>query len=282
VNGVYHPVDGVIRRWVRLYTLGLEKDARHQRRAEIDSDLWEHRSHAATEGEGSAATSLSILGRWVAGVPADLSWRALQRRGGRTAQEGIMPNTINRHWWQLLAALTAVATVYAGIRQFLTDEVSAGVSSGKVAALILFSAAGVLVLAGLGVHRTHPRRGALMVIIGVLPVALLGGFGIGILVGLVVSLAGGGGFWWVPIAIASAVATVAGLGAFGSWWQAAPVAAPTERRALALPVALLVVGAVAAGVGVASGWLTVPLLGLALAAALSAAAIWSRRTRAVR
>ena len=56
-------VENVVRRWVRLYTFGLEIVARHDRTAEIDSDLWEHRNYAAAEGEGPGSTSLSILGR---------------------------------------------------------------------------------------------------------------------------------------------------------------------------------------------------------------------------
>ncbi|MDF2731049.1 MAG: hypothetical protein K0T01_2838, partial [Acidimicrobiia bacterium] len=66
-------VETVVLGWVRLYTLGSEMGARNDRRAEIESDLWEHRNHVACEGEGSPVTSVSILGRWVAGIPADLS-----------------------------------------------------------------------------------------------------------------------------------------------------------------------------------------------------------------
>ena len=83
-----------------------------------------------------------------------------------------------------LAALTAGATVYAGVRQFFTDEVSVGVSPGKIGALVVFVGAGAVILLGLAVHRTRPRLGAGMVIGGLLPLALIGGFGIGIVVGL--------------------------------------------------------------------------------------------------
>jgi len=48
----------------------------------------------------------------------------------------MMTNAFGRSGWQVLAALDAVATVYGGIGQFFTDEVSVGVSAGKVVALV--------------------------------------------------------------------------------------------------------------------------------------------------
>lgn len=57
----------VVTRWVLLYTLALPDDAAASRRAEIASDVWEHRSVA---GGGRA-----ILLRAAAGVPSDISWR---------------------------------------------------------------------------------------------------------------------------------------------------------------------------------------------------------------
>ncbi len=65
--------------WVDRYTRGVPDAARAQRRAEIASDLWEHR---AAEGAGSRA-ELAVLSRCVRGIPADLSWRRSRRRGRR-------------------------------------------------------------------------------------------------------------------------------------------------------------------------------------------------------
>ena len=36
-------------------------------------------------------------------------------------------------YWQGLAAVAAVATGFLGVRQFFTDEVSAAITSGKIA-----------------------------------------------------------------------------------------------------------------------------------------------------
>jgi hypothetical protein len=263
--------------WVRLYTLGSEVGAGDDRRAEIESDLWEHRNHAAAEGERSAVVSLSILGRWAAGIPADLSWRASQlRHSGRATKESIMTNILGRYWWQTLAVLTAIATIYAGIRQFFTDEVSVGVSAGKIIALVFLVAAGVLTLLGLAVHRTRPRRGSMMVMIGVLPGALVGLFGIGIIIGLIASLARGESWWWLPVGVTSAVATASGVGAFGAWWHAETTSGTTNRHIPLLPAAVVLGGLVSAGAGVTMGMM--PLLIIGAVACLIGISIWSRRT----
>jgi hypothetical protein len=272
----------LVRGWVRIYTLGLEASNRYDRRAEMESDLWEHRNYASSEGQGSVAASLSIVGRWLAGIPADLSWRASQR-GNRSQQlkERAMKNALG-NYWQGLAAFAAVATGYLGVRQFFTDEVSAGINPGKVVGLVVLVGAGLLVLAGLAVHRTSPRSGALMVMLGVLPLAALGGFGVGLVIGLVMSLAGGLGWWWVPLGIASAVATAAGVGAFSAWWHASPKVAATNPRTEILPLAFIGFGLLAAGAGVGLGGFTGPLVAFGVVLTAIGGGIWTRHLKALR
>jgi hypothetical protein len=67
--------DRLVRRWTRLYTAGVAAEPREQRRAEIASDVWEHRHEATIEGLRSAQIGLEIAARWFVGIPADLSWR---------------------------------------------------------------------------------------------------------------------------------------------------------------------------------------------------------------
>lgn len=67
--------------WVDRYTRGLGEDVRAERRAEIESDMWEHRAAA---GGGGRGVGLAIVSRCVRGVPADLSWRRARARGRRT------------------------------------------------------------------------------------------------------------------------------------------------------------------------------------------------------
>lgn len=63
------------RSWVALYTIGLARDVRQSRAAEIASDLWEQQHDAAREGTRVLAVALSIIGRTLRGIPSDLLWR---------------------------------------------------------------------------------------------------------------------------------------------------------------------------------------------------------------
>ena len=55
----------LVRAWTRLYTLGVPVDLRDERRAEIESDLWESRQDA--EAGGTASPALQIVLRLVRG-----------------------------------------------------------------------------------------------------------------------------------------------------------------------------------------------------------------------
>lgn len=65
----------VTRSWVAIYTLGLAREVRESRLAEIASDLWEQQHDAAREGTRVLAVALSIIGRTLRGIPSDLLWR---------------------------------------------------------------------------------------------------------------------------------------------------------------------------------------------------------------
>jgi hypothetical protein len=188
-----------------------------------------------------------------------------------------MTNALGGYWWQALAALTAVATIYGGIRQFMSEEVSAGVTAGKVVALIVFLGIGVMTLVGLAIHRANPRRGAATVMIGVAPAALVGGLGIGMVVGLVALMTGNlGDRGWLAVGIPSAVATAAGLGAFSAWWHATPGRVASGLRTVRLPMAFVVGGLLTAAAGVSMGLF--PLVGVGAVIALVGVGIWRRRT----
>src|SRR5207302_1817998 len=58
----------LVRWWTRVFTLGMAATAREWRRAEIESDLWEH-----THDEAPSAWPL--LWRLLRGIPADVIWR---------------------------------------------------------------------------------------------------------------------------------------------------------------------------------------------------------------
>jgi hypothetical protein len=70
----------LVRRWVALYTLGLPPEIKQGRRDEIDDDLWCQAQEAADSGRGDGSLAGEIVMRLVLGLPADISWRATQRR----------------------------------------------------------------------------------------------------------------------------------------------------------------------------------------------------------
>ncbi len=61
--------------WVRRYTAGLPTHESMSRRAEIDSDLAEHRQHRALEAWTPSQIERERLRRLTRGMAADLSWR---------------------------------------------------------------------------------------------------------------------------------------------------------------------------------------------------------------
>jgi hypothetical protein len=69
--------------WVDLYTRGAPEAVRAARRAEIASDVWEHRAAMGT----GRRVDLAVLSRCARGAPADVSWRAAQR-GTRPSARG--------------------------------------------------------------------------------------------------------------------------------------------------------------------------------------------------
>jgi hypothetical protein len=89
-----------VRAWTRLYTWRLPPSIRNARRAEIASDLWEF-EHDPERGSEDAA-AFHVLARLAIGIPADLSWRAANRRSGSWAA-------------RIVALTTAAALVLAGL-----------------------------------------------------------------------------------------------------------------------------------------------------------------------
>jgi len=71
---------GLVRGWTRLYTAGMEPDARTERCAEIDSDLWEFHEDARRRGATPTLLALHMALRLVLGIRHDLVWRAEQVR----------------------------------------------------------------------------------------------------------------------------------------------------------------------------------------------------------
>ncbi len=164
--------------WVGLYTLGLDTDARGERRDEIASDLWEQ-----AHDSPARQTALAILLRCLLGIPADLSWRVEQARIGELpvrllaaalATIESSARWLNRRGLPGLTIIVAVLAIALGIALVVTAGQNQNrTTSGAVAGGILFLVAGSFMLAGRQVIEQQPRAGAVMTTLGVLPVGLV-------------------------------------------------------------------------------------------------------------
>ena len=103
--------EGLTRTWVSAYTAATPSGVRVSRRAEIDSDLWEHEQAALAAQQGSLSTAREVLGRLLRGVPDDLMWRL--RMGGFEMQSRfVIERTTGVA--MLLIVLLAVAAIGLG------------------------------------------------------------------------------------------------------------------------------------------------------------------------
>ena len=67
------------RRWAALYTFGLPAETRDRRREEIAGDLWEQQ-HDDEDDHTRHRSAGGLVARVCLGIPADLLWRAGERR----------------------------------------------------------------------------------------------------------------------------------------------------------------------------------------------------------
>lgn len=177
--------------WVDRYTRGLRPDTREARRAEIASDLWEHRHDAGD----TWSTHLAIVSRCLRGAPADLSWRRSRARR-RRALPARGPLLRGAGWAAAGMAYAFLVVLHAWFASALLglDLYGADWAPGDVERWSRSS--GVLVTALLGgvlLLRATPRLGA----------ALVAG----------ASLVTAGLMWWAlpvigPIALAAATGAV--------------------------------------------------------------------------
>lgn len=164
--------------WVRLYTAGLDGVARNERREEVASDVWEQ-----GHDRPGRSTGVAMLGRCLAGIPADLSWRAEQARVGEAMVATVTGalaavesagSWMGRRGFPGLTVVVAVLAVVLGVALIATAQVNENQTIGSaIAGGILFVVAGSFMLAGQQVIVQQPRAGALMISLGVLPVGLV-------------------------------------------------------------------------------------------------------------
>jgi hypothetical protein len=111
----------VARTWVHLYTSRMPTELRVTRRAEIDSDLWDHAKDAREDGVPPLVTALEILLRTGLGILDDLSWCFEARQPGRGASRKgrrfMMAFSARQTRWMgiLFVAGSAVAMLMLGV-----------------------------------------------------------------------------------------------------------------------------------------------------------------------
>lgn len=239
--------------WAHWYTARVGSEAGDRRRAEIESDVWEHRAAAAgSDADVGAAIALRV----VAGMPADLSWMRHQRaiaRGVAKQEKEFAMNTVTRviarWWWNAIAV--GLAVFYVVVAAGNLAQPGMPYLDGAVLALVCAA----LILVGTVVRLRWPVAGGLLVAAGVGPSALL---------------------WWAPI-----LATLGVVVLIGVVLDLVVIPAALHRitAGIAAARALAIVGVIAATVaplalGVQPGVIVTALVAVALAVA----AIVRRRT----
>jgi hypothetical protein len=179
MSGLLPLATDLTRWWVSVYSRGLPEHERAARRAEIDSDLWEHTHVGAESGQRPADTGFEILTRLLLGIPADLAWRqalahpASQRRPSTSHERPITTRGITM-LRRLVAVVAIVLTATSGLfllyngLGMLTDE-------GREAWMLRFglweTATGAVLLVGLLATARWPRVGTALIALGALVAA---------------------------------------------------------------------------------------------------------------
>jgi len=169
-------VAGLTRGWVTLYTAGMAADDRDARRADVESDLWDHQATNTELGVPAFVTAIEMLGRWLIGIPADISWRYerdVTRASERLAMQRrrTMWQTIQDRGLTILAFLMATFFVVVGtftvlqMRGELTTEERLVYGS-------MWIIAGLVMLAGVYMGSRSPWMAAGLLALGAIAMAL--------------------------------------------------------------------------------------------------------------
>lgn len=154
--------------WCDLYTHGLPAHVAAERRAELESDLHEHR--ACWSGRHPSALRRDLVVRAALGVPADLTWRTQQRRAVRSPSASEVPMASRPPldaWTRAAYVVASVVTAWTAVVAvwMLVDARNADAGSYDLTARVGIGILGVIML-GVCVHgllglRSHPTRAAL-------------------------------------------------------------------------------------------------------------------------
>ncbi|QJY44930.1 hypothetical protein [Pseudonocardia broussonetiae] len=243
--------------WVRCYTARVGAEAAEDRRAEIDSDLWEQRAHARSVGAPPHAVALSIVRRVTGGVPADLVW-SRQQRGVSRERAPEREVTVSRwarparhSWWTAAAAAVALFYVWVAAGN-LADPQDPSAEGSVLAALCAAT-----VLVGLGLRGRHRVVGDVLLAVSVAPAVVV--------------------IWFWPVAVTALVVLVCAVVDLA---EARSLRRPGPLGVLvraALVVAVLGTALAWTAMLSVGGWVTVLVACVALVALLVLVAVPTRR-----
>ncbi len=160
---------GFTRVWTMTYTLGMRASDREARRAEIESDLWDHQRFASLQDESALATACNITIRTSLGFRSDIAWRV---EGGFSRGEErtiAVPETTAGRLGLLVGLVIALIPIAFGV-SFMVQ--SALASDGEWAGWafwgVIMVLVGATIIVGLLQTRRSPRRGMALVAAGVI------------------------------------------------------------------------------------------------------------------
>ncbi len=158
---------GLVRGWVRLYTGRLECEVRDGRRAEIESDLWEHRREASAAGLRPTQSGLEIVARSILGVLADLAWRRAVPRAAVAHDQGgaQMSGNVKSSWWLVPATVLAGLHIFAAVANWSPGWLPPAPTTDPLAVVVL--GLGVAALVGVALRNRAPKLAGALVIAGV-------------------------------------------------------------------------------------------------------------------
>ena len=162
---------GITRFWVTLYTSGLPPELRGARRAEIDSDLWEHRQIAELTEEPQGETTFHLLTRLLLGIPSDLMWRLESGHSVRNERSISMNESGAMRSLVAVGVVVALFLVVTGIGAIADALVQGDLASGQAAFGVISAIAGAAVGSGLLTSRRNPLLGIGLVAAGAITVA---------------------------------------------------------------------------------------------------------------
>lgn len=170
------------RAWARTYTRGLAGEARVERLAELDSDLFEHERNGRRAGQSAVTLSFEILWRVVLGMPADVSWRLEAAQPGtalRTLAAAVSARSAATALWTVRRGMPGVTWVLAGgyvlvgIVLLLTLPLAGDKPPGERAwGGVMLLVAGLLIAGGFWLAKRRGKTAVALALAGSVPFGL--------------------------------------------------------------------------------------------------------------